>query len=101
MPIYEYQCDECGHVFEEMKKRTAPPPSECPECGAPDPRRAISRTGFKLKGSGWYVTDYKSDGAASNGTSSSGESDSGSASDTESTDDSDGSDPDPGTRNVA
>ena len=60
MPIYEYQCDECGHVFELMKKRSEREPAACADCGAAHPRRAISRTGFQLKGDGWYVTDYKS-----------------------------------------
>lgn len=60
MPIYEYQCDECGQVFEKMKKRSDPEPGECPQCGAVDPRRTISQTAFQLKGGGWYVTDYKS-----------------------------------------
>ena len=60
MPVYDYQCDECGHVFEVTKKRSEPNPSECPQCGAADPRRTISATSFQLKGSGWYVTDYKS-----------------------------------------
>lgn len=60
MPIYEYQCDECTSIFEKMKKRSDPEPAKCPDCGAPEPRRIISRTGFQLKGGGWYVTDYKS-----------------------------------------
>lgn len=64
MPIYEYQCDECGHMFEKLKKRSDPEPQECPECGESEPRRVISQTGFQLKGSGWYVTDYKSPKAA-------------------------------------
>jgi putative FmdB family regulatory protein len=103
MPIYEYQCDECGHLFEEMKKRTDPEPAECPQCGAPKPRRAISRTGFKLKGNGWYVTDYKSNGgssAASNGASADAGTDSGDSG-TESGGDSDAAEPEPATENVA
>lgn len=59
MPIYDYQCDDCGHVFEVIRKRSEAGPAECPSCGKPDPRRAISATSFQLKGSGWYVTDYK------------------------------------------
>ena len=105
MPIYEYQCDECGHLFEEMHKRSDPRPSECPECGAPDPRRAISQTAFKLKGSGWYVTDYKSpDGGSteSAGTDDSGDStDSDSDSSTDDGGDSDGSESDPAPRTAA
>ena len=59
MPIYQYQCDECGHLFEKLMKLSDPEPSQCPECGAQDPRRTIAKTAFQLKGSGWYVTDYK------------------------------------------
>ncbi len=59
MPVYDYQCDDCGHLFEVTRKRTEPGPAECPECETPEPRRAISATSFQLKGSGWYVTDYK------------------------------------------
>ena len=64
MPIYDYQCDECGHVFEVTKKRTAPGPSACPQCAAAEPRRTISTTSFQLMGTGWYVTDYKSGGSS-------------------------------------
>ena len=62
MPRYDYQCEGCGHVFEITRKRTEPGPGECPECGAADPTKLISATSFKLKGSGWYVTDYRSPG---------------------------------------
>lgn len=105
MPIYEYQCDECGHLFEEMKKRSAPEPAACPKCDAPNPRRAISRTGFKLKGSGWYVTDYKTgngaQGASGDRPSAGTESGSDDSGGSDASDDSDGSDPDPPTANVA
>lgn len=58
MPLYDYQCDACGHLFEVNRKRTEPHPEACPSCAAANPRRAISATSFRLKGDGWYVTDY-------------------------------------------
>lgn len=58
MPIYEYQCPDCGRVFEEWGKAAeAHKPEPCPNCGALSPR-VISRTSFVLKGDGWYVSDY-------------------------------------------
>ncbi len=60
MPLYEYQCGECGYVFEKLQKRTDPAPASCPACEVEgEVERIISATNFKLKGSGWYVTDYK------------------------------------------
>ena len=58
MPIYEYYCTDCGHEFEIIQKITADPISQCEKCEANSAKRAISRTSFVLKGSGWYVTDY-------------------------------------------
>lgn len=58
MPIYEYQCPQCGHVFEEwVKAADAHGQEPCPQCGAASPR-VISQTSFVLKGGGWYVSDY-------------------------------------------
>ena len=58
MPIYEYQCPQCGRVFEEwVKLSDAHEEMPCPDCGADAPR-LISHTSFVLKGGGWYVTDY-------------------------------------------
>ena len=57
MPIYEYGCDSCDHVFEEWQTGFEERELECPECGGRS-RRLISNTSFVLKGSGWYVTDY-------------------------------------------
>ena len=59
MPIYGYQCQACGHVFELMQKMSDPAPSVCPACGKPEVRKQLSAAGFQLKGSGWYVTDFK------------------------------------------
>lgn len=58
MPIYEYSCKSCGHDFEKLQKISAPTP-DCPECGQ-EVAKKVSKTSFQLKGSGWYVTDYKS-----------------------------------------
>ncbi|MCP5143327.1 MAG: zinc ribbon domain-containing protein [Gammaproteobacteria bacterium] len=71
MPIYEYECDKCGHKFELLVKISDPPPEHCPECNAPAPRKLISRAGFQLKGTGWYVTDFR-DNAKSKNTGSAG-----------------------------
>lgn len=72
MPIYEYKCDECSHVFEKLQKRDAAPPDTCPECGSKQNiHRIVSNTSFHLKGSGWYVTDYGKSTGSSEGDSSS------------------------------
>lgn len=57
MPIYEYQCENCGKEFEEWQKFSDPPVDHCPDCGGHS-RRLISQSTFVLKGTGWYVTDY-------------------------------------------
>lgn len=57
MPIYEYSCPQCTHVFEEWQKDFVEREIQCPQCGAPS-KRLISNTAFILKGTGWYVTDY-------------------------------------------
>jgi len=60
MPIYEYECCDCGREFEVMQKITDKPIARCEVCGG-RVRRLISNTAFVLKGSGWYVTDYPSE----------------------------------------
>jgi putative FmdB family regulatory protein len=60
MPIYEYRCESCQRDLEKLQKISDPPLSECPECGAPGLRRKVSAPGFRLKGGGWYETDFKS-----------------------------------------
>ncbi|MDR9467312.1 zinc ribbon domain-containing protein [Marinospirillum sp.] len=60
MPIYEYQCQACGHEVEVMHKMSAEPPRDCPECNKPELIRKISAAGFRLAGGGWYETDFKS-----------------------------------------
>ncbi|MGM0632633.1 MAG: FmdB family zinc ribbon protein [Pseudomonadota bacterium] len=59
MPIYEYECRECGHRFEALQKISDAPVSECPACGRDTVSKLISASGFRLKGSGWYETDFK------------------------------------------
>ena len=61
MPFYEYQCEKCGHDVEMMQKITDPPLKKCPQCGKSGLRRLMSAPVFRLKGSGWYETDFKSD----------------------------------------
>ncbi len=60
MPFYEYRCEACGHEFEAMQKMSDEPLKECPECGKPALVKLISASGFRLKGGGWYETDFKS-----------------------------------------
>ncbi len=60
MPIYEYQCDACGGRTEVLQKVTDPAPAACPDCAAPSLRKLVSPIGFRLGGSGWYETDFKS-----------------------------------------
>lgn len=59
MPIYEYRCNACEHEMEAMQKLADPPLADCPECGQPALKKKISAVGFRLKGSGWYETDFK------------------------------------------
>ena len=60
MPIYEYQCKSCGHTHEALQKLNAEPLIVCPACTQPELMKKISAAGFRLKGSGWYETDFKS-----------------------------------------
>ena len=60
MPIYEYQCQACGHEFETMQKMSEPKLTDCPECETASLVKKISAVAFRLKGSGWYETDFKS-----------------------------------------
>lgn len=59
MPIYEYQCERCGHQLEAFQKISASPLVDCPECRQATLRKLISPSSFRLKGTGWYVTDFK------------------------------------------
>jgi len=60
MPIYEYECKACGHRQESIQKMSDDPLVDCPECGKPELKKLISAAGFRLKGGGWYETDFKS-----------------------------------------
>jgi putative FmdB family regulatory protein len=66
MPIYEYECLDCGKLFEIFQKISDEPLKECRECKG-RLNRLISRCSFQLKGTGWYVTDYKSPASGSSG----------------------------------
>ncbi len=62
MPIYEYMCSQCGHEQEFLQKMSDAPLTECPSCKAQALQKKISAAGFRLAGSGWYETDFKSSG---------------------------------------
>ena len=59
MPFYEYRCEACGHELEALQKLSDAPLTDCPACGKPDLKKLISAAGFRLKGGGWYETDFK------------------------------------------
>jgi putative FmdB family regulatory protein len=63
MPIYEYRCSACGHELEALQKFSDAPLANCPSCHAATLVKLLSAAGFKLKGSGWYATDFKGSGA--------------------------------------
>lgn len=59
MPIYEYKCQDCGHQMEAMQRVSEPALTDCPACGKPELKKLVSAAGFQLKGTGWYVTDFR------------------------------------------
>jgi putative FmdB family regulatory protein len=59
MPIYEYECTSCQHRLEKIQKMSDSKLVDCPECGKPDLKKLVSAVAFRLKGSGWYETDFK------------------------------------------
>ena len=63
MPIYDYQCNSCGHKAEVMRKISAANVEACPQCGAEAFSKQLSAPSFQLSGSGWYATDFKNGGA--------------------------------------
>jgi putative FmdB family regulatory protein len=78
VPLYEYQCKDCGHRFEKIQKFSDPLVTDCPKCGKPSVEQMISAPAVQFKGSGWYVTDYASKKSGSNsGNNASGEGKSG------------------------
>ncbi len=58
MPIYNYGCEACEHRFSINAKMSDPPQVECPKCSKPSLKKLVSRTGFRLKGGGWYDQGY-------------------------------------------
>lgn len=60
MPIYEYRCAACGHELESLQKLSDPPLTQCPACEAEALNKKVSAAAFRLKGGGWYETDFKS-----------------------------------------
>lgn len=62
MPIYEYECSACGHRLEAIQKLSDAPLQECPACHKPALKKLLSAAAFQLKGTGWYVTDFKDSG---------------------------------------
>jgi putative FmdB family regulatory protein len=61
MPFYEYECEKCGYRDEVLQKISDKPLKKCPSCGKPGLKKLMSAPVFRLKGSGWYETDFKSD----------------------------------------
>ena len=61
MPIYGYTCQNCGHTLDALQKMADDPLVDCPECGQPALKRQLSAPRFRLKGQGWYETDFKQD----------------------------------------
>lgn len=59
MPIYEYKCTECENRLEKLQKMSDDPLKDCPECGQSALTKLVSASSFKLKGTGWYETDFK------------------------------------------
>nr|WP_257215296.1 FmdB family zinc ribbon protein [Pusillimonas noertemannii] len=78
VPIYAYKCSACGHAQDVLQKMSDPVLTDCPECGQSTYAKQVTAAGFQLKGSGWYVTDFR-DGGKKAGSSSSGESSSSSS----------------------
>jgi putative FmdB family regulatory protein len=65
--MYEYECDACGHRFETLQRMSDDPLKDCPACEQPQLRKLISAAAFKLKGQGWYESDFKNPAKTANG----------------------------------
>jgi len=61
MPIYAYRCTNCGYALDVLRKISDPALTDCPACGQPTLVKQVTAAGFQLKGSGWYVTDFRGD----------------------------------------
>jgi putative FmdB family regulatory protein len=62
MPIYAFQCTACGHTFDRLQKLADPDPTACPSCSTEAVKRQVTAPAFRLSGTGWYETDFKSKG---------------------------------------
>lgn len=62
MPIYAYKCDACGHAKDVLQKMSDPQLTDCPSCGRAEFKKQLTAAGFQLKGTGWYVTDFREGG---------------------------------------
>jgi putative FmdB family regulatory protein len=62
MPIYEFECTDCGERFDRLQKLSDPDPTACPTCGKSRVKRRLTAPAFRLAGKGWYETDFKKDG---------------------------------------
>ena len=67
MPIYAYKCASCGFAKDALQKMSDPPLTVCPSCGEPALEKQVTAAGFQLKGSGWYVTDFRDGGKGATG----------------------------------
>ena len=77
MPIYAYRCDECGFAKDVLQKIADPVLTVCPSCGKSSFKKQVTAAGFQLKGTGWYVTDFRGGSAPATGTAPSASSDGG------------------------
>jgi putative FmdB family regulatory protein len=66
MPIYAYKCSNCGFEKDALQKMSDAPLTDCPSCGEPALKKQVTAAGFQLKGSGWYVTDFRNGNTAGN-----------------------------------
>ncbi len=66
MPIYAYKCDVCGHAKDVLQKMSDPQLTDCPSCGHAAFKKQLTAAGFQLKGTGWYVTDFREGGGKNN-----------------------------------
>jgi putative FmdB family regulatory protein len=80
MPIYAYRCDECGFAKDVLQKIADPVLTVCPSCGKSSFKKQVTAAGFQLKGTGWYVTDFRGGSAPATGTAPSTSSDAGAGS---------------------
>ena len=72
MPIYAYRCEACGFAKDVLQKMSDAPLTQCPSCGKAEFKKQVTAAGFQLKGSGWYVTDFRGGNSGSNGAAAAG-----------------------------